>query len=77
MKAIITKYHGPTNSRGSRIIARAEGVPALTMSYDYSLNPDQLHEKAARALADRQGWKGTLVSGGLPDGSVAHCFKNQ
>lgn len=30
MKAIITRYHGPTNYRPSRIAACAEGVPAYT-----------------------------------------------
>ena len=37
MTAIITKYHGPTNTRGSRITAYANGHKA-TISYPYELS---------------------------------------
>lgn len=33
MKAIITKYIPPTNTKSARIKAKAEGVPALIISY--------------------------------------------
>lgn len=72
MKAIVTKFAGPTNSKPARIIARAEGLPALTVSYDYgSKDP---HQDAARALAIRQGWRFTFATGGLPDGSRVHVM---
>lgn len=72
MKAILTRYKGPTNARGSRIIATAEGGHRLTVPYDYGAsNP---HEVAARALCERLGWTGTLVSGGLPNGDTVWCF---
>jgi len=56
MKAITTQYKGPTNARGSRIIAKAEGVKAHTVSYDHSLNADENHEAVARGLAVRMEW---------------------
>lgn len=71
MKAIITRFHGPTNYRGSRIAACAEGVQRLYLPYDHSLSPDENHYAAAYALAQRQGWLQpghTLAGGGLPNG---------
>ena len=70
MKAITTKYFGPTYSRGSRIKAYAEGVSTHTMSYDSSSR--NVHRMAAQELADRMGWKDSLVQGGLPDGCKHH-----
>lgn len=73
MKAIRTKYLGPTNFRGSRIVATAEGGHRLVIPYDYGAN-DHGHSEAALALARKLGWTGVLVPGGLPDGSTAWVF---
>ena len=67
MKAILTKYLGPTNHRGARVKAYAEGVKPLTIGYHNDANPFQA---AALALARREGWTGELIEGGTPDGSV-------
>jgi hypothetical protein len=79
MKAIQTRYYGPTNYQGSRIIARAEGVPSLSLPYPYELSVDDAHAKAATLLATKQRWLTPsspfrLVSGVLPNGDHAHCF---
>ena len=67
MKAIVTKYIGPTNYRGSRIKAYAEGVKPLTISRNSEArNP---HREAAEQLAKRHGWNHVLVEGGMPDGA--------
>lgn len=76
-QAIVTKYHGPTNYKGSRISARAE-AGRIIVHYDHALNPDENHKAAAQALADRLGWttdKGypALAGGGLP-GNAGYCF---
>jgi hypothetical protein len=43
---------------------------SLTLHWDHTLNPDQNHCKAAKALAAKMGWTyGTWQSGQLPDGS--------
>lgn len=73
MKAITTKYHGPTNVRGSRIIAREPDGASVVRPYDHALNSDQNHQRAAEALADQLGWTGRLVQGALKDGYV-HVF---
>ena len=70
-QAITTKYLGPTNHRGSRIKAQA-AAGSITIPYDYSGNDDSVHAKAAKALADKFGWSGLWIAGGLPsdDGNV-------
>ena len=65
-QAITTKYIGPSNTRGSRIKAMA-AAGSITVHYDDSLSPQQAHAKAAEALANKFGWRGTWFQGGLPD----------
>jgi len=67
-KAIVTKYHGPTNARGSRISASDLDGNRVVVSMDYTLNSDSNHERAAVALADKMGWKGNLAGGALKHG---------
>lgn len=69
MKAIVTKYLGPTNFKGSRIKASAEGVKSVTVGHESALNQDENHAAAAFALAEKMGWGGRWVMGGLPDGN--------
>lgn len=70
-QAIVTKWFGPTNSRGSRVKAKA-AAGSITVSWDYGLNVADNHAAAARALADKLGWPGAWVGGGTPgeDGYV-------
>lgn len=55
MKAIITKYHGPTNTRGSRITA-TDGDNRISLSMDDALNHDANHDAAAAALCRKLKW---------------------
>lgn len=73
MKAITTKHAGPTNTRGSRIIVRAEGGPAKSYGYDDALNVEENHIQAAKQYRDARGWTGEMVGGGMPDGT-GYCF---
>ena len=73
MQAIQTKYLGPTNYRGSRFKAKC-AAGSLTVSYDYSLNSADNHKAAAEALRVKLGWKGSLESGCLSDGTYCHVF---
>lgn len=66
-QAIETKYNGPTNSGGSRIIAKA-WAGSVRAHYNHALNADQNHLAAARALAVKMGWSGLWVGGGRADG---------
>jgi hypothetical protein len=72
MKAIKTKYKGPTNYRGSRIIASDEDGNKVTISYPYELSGEAVHRKAAEALCDKMQWTGKhgLIAGSLKNGYV-------
>jgi hypothetical protein len=69
MQAIETKYLGPTNVRGARIVARAQ-AGRITVPYDHALNFDENHIEAARIYAKRKGWIGSWYSGGAVDGAT-------
>lgn len=70
-QAIVTKYLAPTNTRGSRVKATA-AAGSITIPYDYAGNANSVHAKAAKALAEKFGWSGVYVAGGMPaeDGNV-------
>lgn len=55
MQAIITKYHGPTNTRGSRISAKC-AAGTIYVPFNHSLNPEQNHRHAADMLTKKMGW---------------------
>jgi hypothetical protein len=79
MQAIITKYFGPTNSRGSRIKATC-AAGSVTISYPYELSGQACHRAAADALVQMMGWNdahyGGLLGGQLPSGDYAFVFNN-
>lgn len=63
MKAIITKYHGPTNTRGSRYSASDRDGNRAMVPARYAT--DDNHARAVRALCAKMGWSGKLIPGGL------------
>lgn len=70
MQYIKTRYLPATNHTGSRIKATASNGQTLTIPYDHALNSDDLHAKAALALAARLGWSGEYAAGAGDDGHV-------
>lgn len=76
MKAIKTKYKGPTNTRGSRIIASDEDGNRVTISYPYELSGEAVHRKAAEALCAKMGWTRDLTAGSLKNGYI-FVFSNE
>jgi hypothetical protein len=77
MQAILTKYFGPGNVRGSRISAEAAAGKVI-VPYDHALNFEDNHKMAALALIKKVGWDrhGGLAHGTLPNGDHVHVFKN-
>ena len=85
MQAIITKFLGPTNTRGARIKAAAMRG-SLTVSYDHSMDSEGNHVAAAKALKEKfqfedpaahrahSFWIQPTVTGTLPDGTYAHVY---
>jgi len=76
MQTIHTKYVGPGNVRGSRVIATAAGGTKVTLGWASELDSSANHDRAARALAVKLGWSGRFHSGGLKDGSRVYVFDN-
>lgn len=81
MQAIVTKFIGPSNTRGSRYKATCS-AGSVTVSADHSKNPDRNHLAAAEALVNKLGWlptegrafEGVWHGGFLPDGSGCFVF---
>jgi len=69
MKAIRTRYFGPGNVRGARIMA-TDGDNRISIPYPHELNSEDGHHKAALALCAKLGWTGNLYCGGMKDGNV-------
>src|SRR5689334_18153177 len=72
LQAIVTKYIGPTNFRGSRIKATA-AAGSITMAYRHELNIEDNHAEAAKLLASKFDWAGFWYQGGMPNDS-GYCF---
>lgn len=76
-QAIVTKYIGPTNFKGSRVKAKCE-AGQLTMAWNPGLDSDENHTFAAEELARKLGWfspRVRLHGGALPrPGSWDYCF---
>ena len=69
MQCIITKYLGPTNTRGARIKATASGSgKSVTISYPHELEGKAAHWEAARQLISKFGWTWTYHGGALKTG---------
>ena len=71
-RAITTRYVGPTNSRGARVIARSVAMGTKAIAWNYEISPYQNHETAARTIAceECEGWRREDAPGAqLPDGS--------
>lgn len=59
-QAIVTKYIGPSNTKGSRIKATA-AAGSVTLHIDNALNIEENHAKAAQALANKFKWRGNYT----------------
>ena len=79
MQAIICKYFGPTNVKGSRIKAQCD-AGSITIDYPHELSGQAVYRKAAEALVAKLGWTeahyGGLLGGQLPSGDYAFVFNN-
>lgn len=77
MQAIVTKYIGPSNVKGSRVKAICQ-AGSITLHWDHALNQDQNHCEAAKALAKKLDWinYGDWHCGWLPDQSCVWVCAN-
>ena len=73
-EAIVTKYHGATDSRGSRVEANGGGL-RVSIPYPHELSGVTIHEAAALALMEKAGWTGKLIAGYMPDGGYVFIVR--
>jgi hypothetical protein len=69
MQAIVTKYIGPTNTKGARIKATASSG-SVTVGYHSFDDNECKHRYAAASLCHKLNWGFDHVPGELPDGSM-------
>ncbi len=70
MKAILTHYVGPTNTRGGRIVATDDDGNRVTIEYEHIHSAERNHSAAAMKLCQKMGWTGTFVYGSTRRGMV-------
>lgn len=73
-QAVTTKYLGPTNHRGARIVVKCQAGRHV-VSWDDALDVVANHERAALRLIATLGWSGHWAGGALPD-DTGYCFVN-
>lgn len=73
MQAIETKYIGPTDTKGARIMARCD-AKRIVRSVDHSLNIEDRHGHVASELIHILGWHGHWVCGAVPSNSMGYVF---
>ena len=74
MKAILTRYHGPSNVRGARISASDSDKNRVSISYPHELNTDKAHALAAKTLCEKMNWRGEMIGGRLANGDMVWTF---
>ena len=71
MKAITTKFHGPSNVKGRRYSATDSDGNRVILSTDFALDSEGNHDRAALALCQKMGWtKHKLIRVGTKNGNV-------
>lgn len=76
MQAIVTRYLGPTDTKGARVKAACE-AGSLTVSWSYAIGTEENHDRAAHALAERLGWldeRTVIIGGTLPRTNWHRCY---
>ena len=69
-QSIETRYVGPTNHRGSRIIATTPIGHKHTHAWDYALSGNENHFAAAEALRAKLHWLSIIGGGSTRKGYV-------
>ena len=72
MKAITTRFLGPTATKGSRITASDEDGNRVAISWPLEAQSDlEAHRTAANTLCHKMGWDSeTLIGGSVKNGYV-------
>jgi len=74
-QAITTKYFGPTNIKGSRIIATSQAGRVI-MDCDMTMSIDDNHAAAAHKLCAKYGWTWDMVGAWNNNGGYTFVMKD-
>lgn len=74
MKAITVTYRGPSNCRGSRLVASDGDGNRVSIPYPSELSGSAPYARAATALCNKMGWKGQLIGGWQKYNVEVFCF---
>ena len=72
MKAILTKWLGPTDTKGTRIKAYDSDGNSVTIPIDYGLEDSDNDRAACLALIERLDWNCSILGSGYIKGG--RCF---
>jgi hypothetical protein len=76
-QAIQTRYIGPSNTKGARIVARCAAKRIIVSRHRFDeLSTEKAHQAVAKLLAKQLDWTGDMITGCLHDGSYAHVFSS-
>ena len=70
MKAITTRFLGPTATKGARITASDEDGNRVTIPYQNSPDTVDMHRHAAMVLCEKMGWGTAIIGGSIKNGYV-------
>ena len=70
MKAIRTKYLGPTTHKGSRMKADDFDGNSVTISYNHRFDADENHRIVCKELLRKMNWYGSYSAGWTDKGMV-------
>ena len=73
MQSIIVKFHGPTDTRGSRFTARCD-AGSRTVAIDHAKSMDENADRAARALICKLDWGGLWIRGAIKSDRTYTCL---
>ena len=65
---ILTRYHGPTEAKGARVSASAEGLGRISRAFDHALNDRANHVALAQEFARNLSLEGQWFGVSTPQG---------
>jgi len=74
VKAITVQYKGPTDTKGSRLVASDGDGNRVTVGYPHELSGDAVYRLAADALCKKMSWGGEIVGGTTKSGEMVFVF---
>lgn len=77
MNAIVTTHKGPTDTKGSKIVATDNDGNRKAYSYNSRYNPEDNHMRAAERFCESLGLKGSFITAQLKPNSRVHVLVSE